>query len=368
MSPDVIVAGGGVIGAAVSYYLTLAGMRVRLLEADRLAGKASGAAAGMLAPRSEGAGSGALRELGLKSLALFPSLVEELQEATGLDAQFCRSGICRVALTEEDAAALAPLVGDGYRVLSAPELAALCPGIHPGAVAGFLSEDEGHVVSPLLARAFAQAAAARGADVREGVAVLGVERRNSRVAGVATTAGRMHCPVVVVCAGAWSGWCLQALGVELPVRPIRGQILSLRPSRVLSSTILWSTEVYMVPKRHGLLTVGATEEDAGFDCRVTANGVRHLLAAAIRTCPELAHAELDSTWAGLRPATPDHLPLIGPAPQLQGLVLATGHYRNGVLLSPVTGMLVRDHLTGADTTWGSAVSPARLMPPTDQAQ
>ncbi len=215
------------------------------------------------------------------------------------------------------------------------------------------SPREGHVYSPQFTRAYALAASRLGARLEQGVPVLGLLHDGERVIGIRTARGEIGAGHVVLCAGAWSRFCGPWLGPgwhedELPIDPVRGQILALDSPQPSLRSIVWSSDAYLVPKLDGSVVVGATEERAGYDCRTTAAGLSYLLNAAPRAVPALSGSSLRRSWAGLRPATADHLPIIGPVPGVEGLTLATGHYRNGVLLSSVTGELVADWIVRHD--------------------
>jgi glycine oxidase len=188
----------------------------------------------------------------------------------------------------------------------------------------------------------ALAAAALGAELRLGMPVQGLLHDGARVTGVETASGRLQGGMVVLCTGVAAAQSPAWLGREgsLPIVPVRGQILSLAPRPPGLRTIVWGGSTYLVPKRDGSVVVGATEERAVFDRRVTAAGVSQLLGDAIRLVPGLDDAAFVGAWAGLRPATPDNLPLVGPWPGVDGLLLAVGHYRNGVLLAPLTAQLI----------------------------
>ncbi len=365
---DAVVVGGGVIGAAVAFSLARAGLAVTLLERGELAGQASSVAAGMLAPLSESHGDAALRRAGLASLALFPALVAELREATGIDPEWTPSGCLALAADEWQALELrgraeqdAPL---GSVWLEPNELARLAPALARRACAhgALLSPREAHVRSALLTRAFAAAAEARGARIETGVAVHGLLRTGERVSGVASSAGERPAAVVVLCPGSAAAECAAWIGesARIPVEPVRGQLVLLAPKSAWTTrAMLSSRDLYLVPRRDGALVVGATLERVGFDARVTAGGAAKLLAAACALAPELEQAQLLSSAAGLRPDTPDHLPLIGPWPDAPGLVLAGGHYRSGVLLAPLTGQLVADGVLGKG--WAEpAFAPSRF--------
>ncbi len=349
---DVVVVGGGVVGCAIAWFLARERVSVALLERDDLARHASGVAAGMLTPIAEARAEGPLLRFGLASLADFEALVAELRERTGVDPEHTRSGLLFAARTPAEAEALQVKARElAHLGLAwvAPEVArSREPQLAPDLLGALWSPQEGHVRGGLLTRAYARAAEGLGARLERGTPVIGLLRRRDRVSGVRTAAGDWTAGHVVVASGPWAGevtgWL--GLGLPLPIVPVRGQILELEGPPAPLHTVLWGEGVYLVPRRDGSVTVGATEERVGFDCRVTAEGVRGLLAAAIRLVPALADARLLGAWAGLRPDTPDHLPAIGPLPGVQGLLLAVGHYRKGVLLSPATGRLVTDLVLG----------------------
>ncbi len=363
-APDVIVVGGGAVGCAAAFFLARAGVSVTLLERDELASHASGAAAGMLAPICESSGEGTLFELGVRSLEMFPPLAAELRELSGIDPQYVPSGLLRVALSEPEAGHLREqaerLHGFGLEWLEPAAAAGREPLLSPEQRGALWSPREGHVYSPLLTRAYAGSAARLGARLETGVPVTGLLADRGRVRGVRTAAGDRPAGHVVLCTGAWTRFCAAWAQVDLPVEPVRGQILALHGPRPAFRSIVWGEGAYLVPKLNGLVVVGATEERAGWDCRTTAAGVGTLLAAAPRLIPALGDCGFSHAWAGLRPDTPDHLPAVGSLPGVDGLTVAAGHYRNGVLLSPVTGELLRRALLEGEEPPG-ALSPARLL-------
>lgn len=328
---DVVVVGGGVVGCAIAYALARRHVPVLLLEGGRIAGGASYGAGGMLAPQAEAHGPGPLLDLGLAARGMFADLQEALPFAFDLDF----SGIVRVA---EDAAGAARLAaraswqqaaGLEARLLDPAEVRALCPRLAP--VEAGLWVPDGHVSPSRLTLALAAGARGWGAELREGVAVRGFAAD-----AVDTAAGPVPCGTVIVAAGAWTGALL-----GLPVGPLKGQRLLLRGPGGAMDPILWSDGAYLVPQPGGGVLVGATEEpEAGFDPRVTLGATARLSAAAIRLLPHLAAAELVETWAGFRPTAPDHLPVLGPVPNRPHVWVASGHHRNGILLSALTGELV----------------------------
>jgi glycine oxidase len=358
-APDVIVVGGGIVGASVAFHLAHEGMAVALLERRGLAAGASGAAAGMLAPIGEAAGAGPLLHVGLAALRGFEALCTEVRERSGIDPHYTASGALRVALSDEEAQALRkhalalaadPALGVELEWLEARTARILEPALSFATRGAVWSPREGHVHSPLLTRAYAQAAAALGARVETGLTVAGLLCEGDAVRGVTTSRGPRPAGAVVLCAGAWTpgciGWLPHGRPDLLPVTPVRGQTVALETPRLRIGTIVSGSRAYLVPKRDGTVVVGATEEHVGFDCRVTAAGVRGLLEAAPSLVPELAGASFRGASAGLRPGTPDGLPALGAWPGAPGLFVAAGHHRNGVLLSGLTGRFVADLVRG----------------------
>jgi glycine oxidase len=349
---DAVVVGGGVIGSAVAWTLAREGLAVTLLERGELAAQASGAAAGMLTPSPEASDDGPFLRLARASLALFPSWCQALREGSGVDPEYEASGSLHVARTAEEAeqirARARSLATPGAEWLDPRAAREAAPGLSDAILGALWSPGDANVRSPLFTRACATAAGQLGARIRVGVAAVGLRRAGAHVTGVVTTAGEHPAGCVVLCTGAWlpecAGWLDQR--VRIPIEPVRGQILSLEAPEPPLRTIVFGGGVYLVPKRDHSIVVGATQERAGFDSRVTAEGVAQLLAAAPALVPGLARSTFLSAWAGLRPATPDRLPLLGTLPGVPGLVIAAGHFRNGVLLAPITARLVADLVLG----------------------
>lgn len=347
---DVIIVGGGVIGCAIGYYLAGAGARVTILERGEIGGEASGASAGILAPLELTLDRGPLLNLCLASMQLHPSLAETLRQETGLDVEYLRSGILRVALSDEDADGLHALVerqqprgvmqwvdAEALRRLE-PRLAAARGGVY--------SPHLHQVNADRLTQALAQAAVARGAALRQGVAVTGFLTSGSRVTGVRTGDGRMTAGHVILAAGSWTAALGRRLGVTLAVKPMRGQMLAFGDfSSPLRHILLGEDQGYLAPKANGFLFVGATVEDVGFRRNTTAKGLAGLRRMAATLVPSLAYAEVASDWAGLRPGSLDGLPILGSVPGWEGLSVASGHFRKGILLAPITGRLMAQWLT-----------------------
>ncbi len=352
---DVVIVGGGVVGCSIAYYLTMAGADVTLVERDVLAAGASGVAAGMLAPPPEAAASGAFRDLCRAAAAVYPSLVEALSDETGIDVQYASSGLLLVAETEARARALQTVVrwsasGGGLNLewVEDGPLRRLEHGISPSVRGAAYSPATRHVNPGLVTQALAQAAAARGATLKLGTAVTGFVRIGSRVAGVRTGGGdEIAADRVVLAAGPWTRHLALGLGADVPTRPMRGQMLAYQHAGVRH--ILWGEDGYLVPKAGGFLFAGATVEDVGFRPRTTRRGLAGLRRMAAATVPALRYQEEVSAWAGLRPGSPDGLPIIGRLPGWDNVYVAGGHFRNGILLGPLTGKLIAQLLTEGNT-------------------
>jgi glycine oxidase ThiO len=343
VNPPVIVVGAGVIGCAVARELSARGIGALVVD-DRLpGGGATQASAGMLAPYIEGHEGGLLRDLGVRSLNLYDNWIAAVRHESGMEVEYRRLGTLEVALDPDHGAELQRSAGVDpvARVWLDP---AAARRQHPalGSIAGALSTPtHGYVAAPQLTRALVGAAEAQGvAFTRARVVRI---RRAGGALEVETPDGMIRGQTVVLAAGAWINE-IDVEGSRLPpLKPWRGQLLHLDwHGHHAIDTIVWGPECYIVPRVDGSLLVGATVEDVGFDERATAAGIRDLLDAACELLPEGWGATFRGVRVGLRPATPDELPVIGPDHAVEGLVHASGHFRNGVLLAPITATLIAD--------------------------
>ena len=333
------------MGRSVALALRRAGARVVVVDPGEPERQAGWAAGGMLAPLAEAPGSGAFLALAQTSLSRYPDYVAELEEASGLDVGLHLDGKLLTAFGAADTEALrkrfAWQARDGHPVewLRGEEVRRLEPSVGHDVEAGLLLRGNGRVDNRSLLRALVAACASAGVEEhRDRVGAIVEAQGRIRGARLAS-GGVLEAPTVILAAGAWSGR-MEGLPRPLPVRPVKGQMLALgTPDRPLTRVVT-SAAAYLIPRESPggpVIVVGATEEEAGFDLAVGDPGQRDLRTGAIRLVPSLADAPVVERWAGLRPGTPDGLPILGPDPDLEGLCYATGHYRNGILLAPVTG-------------------------------
>jgi len=366
-SYDAVVVGGGVVGLCCAWSVSRRGGRVIVLDRAAPPAGATRVAAGMLAPVGELAfGEPELLRMTLAAAASYPHFVAELEAASGVSCGYSRQGALHVALDRDEAAELRRVhelqrsLGLGAEWLPPRRCRELEPGLTPSFSGGVHAPGEGAIDPRRLTAALLAALAAGGVEVRTGVEVAGALLEGERLRGLRTVAGEeLRAGAVVLAAGAWSGeagWL--PADARPPVRPVKGQILELRTldGAAPCERIVASERVYLVPRPDGRLLAGATVEERGFDTTVTGGGVHEILREAYRLLPDVAEMELVEAMAGLRPGTPDNLPIVGPG-ALEGLVLACGHYRNGVLLAPITGDAVATLLDDGELP--DALAPAR---------
>jgi glycine oxidase len=344
----VVVVGAGIIGCAVAYELARRGASVQIVD-DRPAGMgATQASAGVLAPYIEAAEGNPLLDLTVRSLELFDKFVTRASTVSGIDVAYRRNGTLDIATEEstlrrlEATALMLNRRGVGARLLDANEARAEEPHLSQGVLGGLLIPIQGFVAAGELTRALAAAARRHGAQLIEHGRVRRISRAGNDLV-VETDRGALTGNGVVMAAGSWSGQIeIEGQQTRVPVRPVRGQLLHLAWTGARLRRVTWSERCYLVPWEDGTVLVGATVEEAGFDERTTTAAVRDLIEAASEIVPHAWAAGFVAARAGLRPATPDDLPVIGASSVLPNLMYATGHYRNGVLLSPLTAQLVAD--------------------------
>ncbi|MCC3374888.1 glycine oxidase ThiO [Cohnella sp. REN36] len=366
MKMAVLIVGGGIVGLSCAWEAARRGFAVTLLERGAIGGQASGAAAGMLAPFSEnGEGPDDFFRLCLESLGMYPEWVREIEEASGERAEFVRSGSLHLAMHGADRQPLLERLawqrafGGGCEWVDDAALRSLEPAVAPEALGALYSPAEAHVHAPKLVAALEKACRRTGVRLVDGAGELlslSVEPGTGAVRAV-LSGGEYTGDLAVICIGAWSGGLAERLGVRIPIHPIRGQICAYDSPTVRPRHLLFSSQAYWAAKADGTLVCGASEDDAGFDRSVTEAGIGRLVRWSERVLPMLHGAAPTRSWAGLRPATLDGWPLLGPVPLSPRLFLAAGHYRNGILLSPATAALVGRWLAAGGGPGGRELLP-----------
>ena len=346
-----IIIGGGVIGCAIALKLAPAGLRVTVIERGQLGCESSRAAAGMLSPQAESEKPDAFFHLAVKSRAMYRPFVEQLEALSGIDAQYRDEGtfVTSIAGTEDHFDRWVSWqieAGLHLEQITAAELKAREPAVTSAATGAIFLPDDHQVDNRLLMDALAVALRRAGVEILEGTAVTDILVAGDVATGVVCGDQKLAAGAVVIAAGCWSGRLFERVGVAAQTIPVRGQMLAVRSSAVRH--VLHSSQVYLVPRLDGRLLVGATAEHVGFQKCVTANGIRLLLDAAIALVPEIAEAEIVETWSGLRPGTSDQLPILG-ASGIDHLWLATGHFRNGILLAPATAHYLSTSILSGQT-------------------
>jgi glycine oxidase len=350
-NPDVLVVGGGIIGAAIACRLAKDGASVTLLDRGTAGREASWAAGGILAPIHLADYPAPLAALCAASIRLYEPLVRELRGLSPTDPELRTTGMLILVDGPEGEAEARKVVdwkrrnGQPVERLSREEARAREPALAPDLGGALLLPDIAQVRNNRMTRALLEAAERRGVQLLPDTPVTGFLHVPRRVNGVRTPRGDFYAAVTVLAAGAWSPEILRPLGIDLPVKPIKGQMLLTEAEPGFLRHMILEGESYLVPRADGKILIGSTLEDAGFDKTVTLDAAGHLASRAARLVPALARLPLARSWAGLRPSTPDRLPYIGRAPA-EGLVVATGHFRNGILLAPITAELVADLVAG----------------------
>lgn len=345
---DVVIIGGGVIGLAVARALALRGVRdVLLIERHSLGAESSSAAAGMLAPQAEANRPHEFFQLTCQSRDLYPGFASSLLEETGIDIELERTGTLYLAFTDHDTDELDQRYAWQKQArlpiekLSGAEAKLLEPAICESVRAALRFPLDTQVENRRLISALAAANERLGVRMETGTEVASLKVERGRIIGIQTSRGFIATEQVVIAGGAWSS--LLASDIALPdlrIKPVRGQMLCFEANPQISRHVIYSPRGYIVPRRDGRLLAGSTTEHAGFEKRVTAAGIHSILSAALEISPRISSLPMTDSWAGLRPRAADTLPVLGPCAEIAGIFYATGHYRNGILLAPVTGELI----------------------------
>jgi thiazole synthase len=327
---DILIIGGGTMGLAIALELKLQGCNVTILSRDYQAA-AGHAAAGMLAPQAEGLPAGPMLDLCLRSRSDYPAWVDKIQTLSGLDVSYWPCGILAPMYEH-------PPSRPGPEFWSEPStLQQIQPGLSPEVIGGFWFPQDAQVDNQQLIPALHLCSQALGIEICPTVSVQTLHHQGAKVTHLTTSAGEWQAEHYILATGAWS----EAL-LPIPVTPRKGQMLALRTPAgmpLVLRRVLFGPNIYIVPRQDGRIILGATSEDVGFTPGNTPRGIQQLLAAAVRLVPALADYPIQRFWWGFRPATPDELPILGASPYTN-LTLATGHYRNGILLAPITAQLI----------------------------
>ena len=381
-SPDVVVIGGGVIGCAVAYYAAKRGLRTTLVDQPKR-GRATSASAGGLWPLGESIGLGcgviffkalvakgavakgthgpaqlprSFLDFAMQSNSMFPTLADDLRATSGMDIEFERTSLLFLMYDEGDVAFAKPLwescpCGRSLTEWLSPEELRKAEPAVTHEVRGALRFNGDDQVNPYrLADSFRAGARALGATIMTHTEVTGLRVESGRITAVETAAGLLPCGLAVNAAGAWAPEVGRMAGLEIPVQPVRGQIVGTETLPKVLSACLSTTDCYLAQKHHGEVIIGSTTEEVGFEPGVTASAMKTLSAGAIRAMPFLAHATVKRVWSGFRPGTADELPILGPVDGLTGYLNACGHFRTGILNSPLTGLLLAEMASGVPTS------------------
>lgn len=357
---DVVVVGGGVIGLTIARALARGGSGdICLIERNGLGHEASFAAGGMLAPQAEANSQDDFFRLACRSRDLYANFAASLHDETGIDVELDTTGTLYLALTYHDLVDIErryewqTAAGLAVEKLTPSQAREFEPCINANVLGALRFPLDVQVENRRLLSALTNSVMKLGVSILTGCSVESVKIEKDRVTGVVTSRGVISCPTVVVAAGTWSSF----IGLSSPpekqslvIEPVRGQMISFDARPQVTRHVIYSPRGYIVPRQDGRLLAGSTSERAGFARQVTAGGINSILQNALEISPAVAALPITDTWAGLRPRAPDNLPVLGPCDEIGGLFYATGHYRNGILLAPVTGELITEAVVAGVTS------------------
>ncbi len=357
---DVAVIGGGVIGLTIARALAHHGAGdICLIDRDGVGHEASFAAAGMLAPQAEANSQDDFFTLACRSRDLYPNFAASLREETGIDVELDTTGTLYLATTYHDLVEIEnryewqTAAGLLIEKLTPSQAQQIEPCINPNILAALRFPLDVQVENRRLLSALANSVAKLGVSILTATSVDSVNVEKDRITGVVTSRGLISCPVVVIAAGTWTSFIkFSPLSPKpaLRVEPVRGQMISFDARPQITRHVIYSPRGYIVPRQDGRLLAGSTSERAGFAKQVTAGGMGSILKNALEISPSVSALPILDTWAGLRPRASDNLPVLGPCDEIGGLFYATGHYRNGILLAPVTGELITEAVVAGVTS------------------
>lgn len=346
---DAVIAGGGLIGAAIAFELASAGLKVAVFDTQKPGREASWASAGMISPLPESPAMSPLLPLSLASTRLYPEFIGRIEELSGQSVGYRKNGALDIMFTEDATAGINEILaqhraaGLQAESLSREQVRELEPALSPEVRAAIHRPDEASLDNRLFTEATLEAARRQGVEIFSGNGAKAVWFEGRTCAGLQLETGRVAARWTVIAAGCFSAG-IEGAAAYAPVIPAKGQMMALRCDAVHLLRDLWLDHNYLVPRNDGRIIAGATVEYEGFDRSVTAGGLKKILTGAISLVPALENARIEETWTGLRPDSPDHLPILGPTDR-DGLLIATGHFRSGILLAPITARLIREWVT-----------------------
>jgi len=348
---DFSIIGGGIIGMMIARELALDGATVELFESGETGQQASWAGGGILSPLHPWRYPDPLLRLATRSQSLFQSVAEALHQATGIDPQWQQCGLLIVDGTEREQALT---WGERWQMplkpITGQDLHACEPALNPGITEGLFLPTIAQIRNPRLLTALKAHLKLLKVRVHPQTRINGFEIHGDRVTGLQSSAGQHPINAAILCAGAWGGQLLATTGLDLPLQPVRGQMIIIKtPPGTVSRVILRGSR-YLIPRRDGRVLVGSTIEYCGFDQQTTPEAREDLYAAALEMAPVLADFPVEHHWSGLRPGSPSGVPYIGPHPVLTNLHSALGHFRNGLMLAPATAELIKNLVTHSSPT------------------
>jgi glycine oxidase len=343
---DAVIAGGGIIGASIALEIASAGLRAAIYDAKQPGEEASWASAGMISPAPENLGAIPFVPISLSSVAIYPEFIQRVEELSGIDVGYRRNGALDAIFDDEFERELSTVIalqhGVGLRAeaLSGEQAREIEPALSERIQAAIFRPDEASLDNRAFTTAVLAAAQRKGVKVFAGNGAKAIWREGGHCKGLILRDGHVEAKVTVIAAGCFSAQ-IEGVAPYAPVFPAKGQMIALRSESVEIRRVLWKEHTYLVPRNDGRIIAGSTVERTGFDRNVTAGAVKKILSEVLQLAPELEKSQIVEMWAGLRPDSPDHLPILGPT-DVDGLLIATGHFRSGILLAPITARLMQE--------------------------
>jgi glycine oxidase len=343
VSHPVCIVGGGIIGLLAARALQAAGEQVIVFDRNNAGNESSWAGGGILSPLYPWRYPEAVTQLARWSQSAYPGLVKDLQRETGIDAEWVRSGLLILGVEDADKAVeWSSKYAISAKKVGSDDIAEIQPGLPIDTDTGFWMPEVAQVRNPRLLAAITRDLQKKEIEIAENEAVLDFKVSNGKLTGIETNKRKIDADRCIIAAGAWSGDLCTQLGLEVPVRPVRGQMLLFKAKPGLLQRIILKNDRYLIPRRDGRILIGSTVEEAGFDRAITSDAAKELQTVAVEMLPALADAEVEMQWAGLRPGSPTGVPYIDRHPDIDGLFVCAGHFRNGFVLGPASAQLMAD--------------------------